>query len=356
MSSDLPPPQIVCDADQSAYSLDQARAARLRGDYACARDAAEHVSAAEPNNADAWLELGLSDSAAGDVAHARAAFLRVLEIAPNYDDAKLGLARLAYRSGEADEARTWLSRISPDRAGDAEVEALQASLRTSPAGGAIWRWDGAGSYSSLSGGLAPWREASVSVSRREEAQSIGASIEYSDRFDRTDVYGEARYARAMQHGTWELAIGGTPDADFRPEAAVRIGFWSAEFDGWAFDGALTVAQYNAGEVDSLSTSAQRSFGDWRAHGRVIVVRDEIGDVRYGYGVGAAWRRGDWPAIDVAWTDAPESSEGVTVDVRSTAFGLTFELASDLRLRAGGVWEERESFDRAEASFVLTKSF
>ena len=91
-----------------------------------------------------------------------------------------------------------------------------------------------------------------------------------------------------------------------------------------------------------------------AHG--VVVRDETGHVRTGYGLGATLRAGERSTLSLGWADAPESSEGVTVDVRAISLGLSTAVSPDLRLRADLLREDRRAFDRTEVSLGLSRSF
>lgn len=354
----LPPPAIDCAApqEQSAEAmLGAARAARLAGDYSAAECTLTRLIAAAPRDADAWLELGLLRAVEGDAQRAETAFLQVLQIAPDYDDAKIGLARLAYREGDLAGARMWLARIGPDRAHDPEIEALRAQLRS--ASRAQWRWDVLTGYGRLSNGLDPWREASVSVSRRDGRTSLGLGLDYARRFSRTDVYGEVRVARAFDSTTWSLAFGGATRAHFLPEVAARVAFSTREDRDWIFDGALTIARYNVGEVDRLGARVTRRFGDeWRVHAQGILVRDEADELRGGYSAGGAWRFNDRMELSLAWSDAPESSEGVTLDVRAVEFGLAADITPRLRLRASALHEERDAFDRDGVTLAVTRTF
>jgi YaiO family outer membrane protein len=345
------PPAIVIAAPASA-TLAEVEAARRRGDMPAARAAAERLVAAEPDNADAWLTLGFAESAGGDPARARAAFLRVLDIAPDYDDARLGLARLAWRDGDKAEARRWLATVD-GRDDDEEVRALRAALRED----GLWRWDASASYSALTEDLDPWREASLSGARRIGANTFGAAIEYADRFDITDTYGELRYVRSALRGraAWGVAAGAAPDADFRPEALVRFEATASPDEDWTLDGALTLARYGVGEVSTLRLGAERAIGALAASARGIAVRDELQETRTGYALGAAWRFSSARA-SVSWTDAPESSEGVTVDVRSLGIGLAIDLPRDTQLRLGVAREERAAFDRTELTVGASRRF
>jgi YaiO family outer membrane protein len=357
------PPQIIDCVAQAEHeqavgaALDEIGAARLAGDFAAARCALERLLSSEPQNADAWVQLGLVHSASGDAPRARAAFLRALDIAPDYDDAKLGLARLAYRSGDLESARAWLQRINPARLGDPEIDAFRVSLEAMQAGRAVWRWDAFAAYSTLSEDLAPWREASWSVSRRKGASSVGAGVEYVERFDRSDIYGEVRLAWVIRGGTWGVALGGASGPNFKPEAAVRVEYATREDEDWVFGGSMTIARYRVGQIDRFGLRAERNLGDGvRVNAQAIAVRDEAEELRTGYGLGGAWRLDNRLELSLAWSDAPESSEGATIDVRSLGFAVAVDAASDLRLRVGILQEERDAFDRVEFAFSVARTF
>lgn len=362
MYADLPPQIHACVAQEGQErtveaALDEANAARLAGDYVTAQCALERIISSAPQNADAWVQLGLVHSASGDALRARAAFLRALDIAPDYDDANLGLARLAYRSGDLEDARAWLQRIDPTRLDDPEIAVFRESLTASQAGRGVWRWDVFTAYSTLSEGLAPWREASWSVSRREGAGSVGAGVEYVERFDSSDIYGELRLARMIGGGTWSLALGGASRPNFKPEAAARVEFATREDEDWVFGGSMTIARYSVGQIDRFGLRAERNLGDGvRVNAQAVVVRDEADELRTGYGLGGAWRLDNKLELSLGWSDAPESSEGATIDVRSLGLGVAVDVASDLRLRVGVLQEERDAFDRVEFTVSVARTF
>lgn len=362
MFADLPPQIIECaaqaeHAQPSDVILEEANAARLAGDYAGAQRAIDGVLATEPMNADAWVQLGFLRSATGEAAQARAAFRRALDIAPDYDDAKLGLAQLAYRAGDIEGAREWLRSMSPARLQDPEVRAFERSLMASAGNHVAWRWDAFAAYNELSNDLAPWREASLAVSRRDGDISFGAGVEHVERFGLSDVYGEVRVGGAAGQGTWGVALGGASHPSFRPEAAIRLELATAEDRDWALDGSLTIARYGVGEIDRFGLRVARRLGARaRVNAQAIVVRDETGELRTGYSVGAAQRVGDKAELSLVWADAPESSEGATIDVRSLGLGIAVDVTPRLRLRVGALREERDAFDRAEVSFAVTRTF
>jgi YaiO family outer membrane protein len=358
MLADALPPAQVCPASPDApASAEAARAARLSGDYDGAYCALERTLAREPRSADAWVELGFLNAVSGQTDAARDAFLRALEIAPDYDDAKLGLAQLAYRSGDLPAARMWIGRISPERTDDPELRALRRAAGAAGATRTTWRWDAFAAYSSLSNGGAPWREASLAASRRSGRSSVGLGVERVQRFGLHDTYGEVRFNRQFAHGAWGVALGGAGDPNFKPEAAIRFEYATPEFRDTTFETALTMARYPVGRVDTLSLRARRQVAaPLQLNAMGVLVRDETDQLRTGYGLGAAWRAHGRLFVDASWVDAPESSEGITIDVRATTLGVSAEFANAFRVRVGVAREGRSAFDRTELAVSLSRTF
>lgn len=357
MLSDAPPAYQCVIQAAAPQDLEAARAARFAGDHDGARCALTHIIAVAPNDADALVELGFLDLAAGDADAARQAFERALALAPDYDDAKFGMAQAAYRAGDRDAARSWLDRISAERRNDADVAALDRAVSRASAPRAIWRWDAFVGYSTLSDGLSPWREASMAVSRRSGRVSLGLALEHAQRFGLDDTFAELRATRRYNHGIWGLAVGGADSADFRPEAAVRIEYVSPEDRRTGLSAALTFARYAVGQIDTLSLRARRQVTpSLQLDARGILVQDEADELRAGYGAGAVWRARRWLWLDLAFVDAPESSEGVTVDVRSATLGIGATLSADTRVRLGVMREDRDAFDRTEIALSVARTF
>ena len=358
MFSDTTPPAYLCPAPpETPSSVEAARAARLGGHYDSAYCTLARILAHEPRNADAWVELGFLNSISGQTDAACESFRRALEIAPDYDDAKLGLAQLAYRSGDAEAARFWLNRISEARSDDPEFRSLRRAVMAARTPQATWRWDAFAGYSSLSNGLAPWREASIAVTRHSSRSRIGLSLERVQRFNLHDTYGEIRFNRQFSQGAWGVAFGRSIDPNFKPEAAIRFEYATPDNRDATYETALTLARYRAGQVDTLSLRARRQVAaPLQVHALGVLVLDETDTLRAGYGFGAAWQAQSRLLIDASWVHAPESSEGVTVDVRSTTLGVTTELSSDFHVRLGVTREERDASDRSEFALTLSRTF
>lgn len=356
MQAELPPPVAEISAVSSQDALAAAQAARLGGHWREAQAILESLVREEPRNADAWLQLGYAYAAEPDPAAARAAFERALDLAPDYDDAKIGLAHLAYRDGDLATARLWLGRIGSERWNDPEVAELRARLSQSAQSTSDRRFGLSVAHSALGAGLPDWREAEAWISERNGRQSIGASLQTSERFARTDVYGELRYAAAGDAAAVSVAAGAAPGADFRPRAALRVEISSLEDAEWFFSGAVTLARYSVGEVDKLDMRIGHAVGPLRLTALGVAVRDENGDARTGYGAGAMWRLADRFSLSAGWSDAPETSEGVTVDVRAATVSISGRTSGNARLTLSYTHEDRNAYDRDELSLGIARAF
>ncbi len=359
-----PPPEAAAPgrcAELQSVSVAGAAAARLAGRFADATELASCVLQIHPEDADAWYELGAASAAVDAREAARRAWLHTLDLAPANDDARLGLARLAWRDGDLAAARRWLNAISPARRNDAEAQVLEAALdQAAPSQGAmsaiLWRLDAGAARSTLSGGLPDWTEEHVSVFRREGATGLGLAIEHARRFDREDLYLELQATHKAGSLVWSLALGGAPDAEFRPERSIRLGVERYD-ERWQIGGAFTHAEYALGPVEKFDIRAAYDLGaDFWVQASTVFVRDENGQGRSGYGLGATWRPIPDLAIDAGWSDAPESSDGTTVDVRSSVLAATFTFSPELHARFGVVHEMRDAYDRTEASVGLVRTF
>ena len=329
-----------------AGAYDQAVAARQAGDNGRAIGLLRQVLAGEPANADAHLQLGLALLAEGDLDGAEASFRRTLEIAPAYDDARIGLARVAQRRGDLPGARTLLEPVNP-----ANRDA--ADLRTALTGGDApeyrWQLNLDGSYSALEGDAQPdWREGAAQLRYQiTPATAVGAALEVSRRFGRTDTYGELRLDQRLAggHGFYLLA-GATPGADFRPEWQIGAG-GTVRVRGGSNPTSLTLdgrqARYQSGDIQTVTPGIEQYFANGRAWATVrwINIFDENGTRRSGWLV-----RGDAMASDrlrlfAGVADAPDVSEGVVVDTFSLFGGVSYDLDDRRTLRLSLSHEDRE---------------
>ena len=342
----LEPPAVVQTAPQDLYQA--AVADRLAGRPEAAVPKLQQVLAAQPEDVDARLNLGLALLALNRLDEAEAAFQAVIARTPGYTDAWIGLARIEQRRGDVVEARRLADEALLRSPGHEEARALQRALAPEPE----WRMDAGVSYSTLSRDLPSWTEARMSASRRlDDRWVVGGGIEATRRFDNTDVYFEARLERRHEGGFTYAAVGGAPDADYRPEvAAAAGGQWRiAPMLSSTVD--ASAARYRSGVVTGLHPGAILDLADERLllSARWINVWDERDEYRSGYSASARWQATDRLALSLGHADAPETSDGVTVDVVTWSLGAEIALDDRLTLRIGGLTEDRDAYDRKEAS-------
>lgn len=308
------------------------------------------VLAEQPGNVDARLNLGLSLLAQGQIDEADEAFTAVLAAAPGYADAEIGRARVAQRQGDraaALESARRARRLEPNRP---DIQRLVRELEPTP-----WRMDLDLSRSTLSAGLSDWTEQRLAVSRRlTDDWGASLAIERTERFDDIDVYTEARLDRRGRRGSAYVAIGGALDADYRPELAVRAGAVAGVGRGVSATLDAAAARYGVGTVLSVQPGVAASLLADRLNlwTRWINVRDETGTHRQGYALGGAFQVNDRVRLRTAYADAPESSEGVTVDVRSRSGGIDVGLTDRATVRVTVTSERRGAFDREEIAVGL----
>jgi YaiO family outer membrane protein len=345
-----PEPAAIIQTDiQSLYR--SAVADRLAGRPADAVPKLEQVLVARPEDVDARLNLGLALLALGRLDDAEAAFRRVVAQAPDYADAWIGLARVEQRRGDLAAARTLANearRAAPD---SAEVVALQQDLKPEPE----WRADIFTARSQLSGDLPDWTETHLSLSRRlDTTWTVGGAIEATRRFGLEDIYFGARVDAAVKGGSAYVAVGGAPDADYRPEIAVAAGGWIDLAAGIAATVDASVARYPRGVVSNLhpGLAGHLAGGRVQLSARWINVWDENGDYRTGYSAQTRWEASDRLALRLGYADAPETTNGFTVDVVTWNVGADVGLTDRVTLRIGYLSEDRDAYDREEVSLGI----
>jgi YaiO family outer membrane protein len=338
-------------------------AARHAGETGRAVTLLRQVVAAQPDNADAQLQLGLALLAEGQLGAAEAALRRTLEIAPDYEDARIALARLEQRRGNRDAARAMLEPINP---ANSEAAGLRAQL-AAPAEETAYRWqmNVDASYSDLEGAnRRDWQEGSVQLRyQATDDTAVGGAVEVSRRFGETDTYGEVRIDHRLSDGAGVyVTVGGTPNADFRPEWQIGAG-GSFRVAAGENPTSLTIdarqAHYRAGDIQTVSPGVEQYLGGGRAWltARWINIFDENGDHHGGW-----LARGDVMASNrfrlfAGIADAPDVSEGVVTETFSIFGGAAYELSDRATLRFSLAHEDRETgSDRLQAGIGLGLRF
>lgn len=320
---------------------------RRAGRHAAALAGFQAVLDAQPADADARLNLGLSLLALGRLEEAESAFDAVLAASPNYVDARLGLAQIAQRRGDRAGARRELDlarAMAPDRA---DVQAASADVDIP-----VWRFDFDTSRSQLSRNLPSWSSLRLAGTRRLNDQTTaGLAIERTSRFNDTDNYLEGQIDRRWGRNAAYVAIGGAPEADYRPQSALRLGGVVPIGAGVAATLDVGVSRYGTGTVRSLQPGLA---GAWASERLIVAVRwvqvwDEQDRRRSGYATRASFAVTSGARLTLGYADAPETSEGVTVDVIASSAGIELDLGKRLTGRVALIREERVSYDREEVA-------
>ena len=301
---------------------------------------------------DQLYERSVQDRLAGRNDAAIEGARRVLEVRPRDVDARLNLALALMAAGRLDEAEAELDLVLAQTPDYADARTARDRLALMRDDRADWRLDVSTAYSDLSQDLAGWREAAVTLSRRTAGGTVSGTIEHAERFDRTDTYVEARLDRAAGRGTVYGALGGTPDADFRPEIALRAGGQvPVGARGLAATLDTGLARYAVGTVTTVQPGVEYTVpgGTVILGSRWINVWDERDTYRSGYSLRAILAIRSDIRLRAGFADAPESSDGTTVDVRSISLGAELDVTERFTLRLNGLREMRTAYDRDEVS-------
>lgn len=350
--------QAVSAAADPAYAA--AVEARLAGRTSEAITAFERLSRERASDADVWLNLGLAYSAAGRYPEAERALETALRLAPGYPDVQLALARTALFRGDRRAAQERLAPLQAARPDDPEVRALSAQIADVPDAEKRWRMDLAHAHSRLTNDLGEWRTTTFALGRTSGEWSVSGLVEHTERFGREDLFFEGAVARRFDRSDLFLAVGGAADADFRPEGSIRAGGSTAiGADGpWRVRLGVEAAyaRYASGDVRSLQPVLTVARGQAELALRAYNTLDERDEFRSGYSARGTWSASERLQLSVGWADAPESSEGVTVQVEALSVGAAVAVTEDTRIRVDYTHETRPAYERDEWSVSLTRRF
>jgi YaiO family outer membrane protein len=313
----------------------------------------------EPTNADIRLQIGLAHLALGNLDEAEAAFRRTLALAPDYADARLGLARVAYRRGDYAAAHVELDGVALT---SPEADALRRQVRAAEAA-RPWRWSVQfdGSYTDVER-AADWQSGAVLIQHRPApGTTLAASVETTRRFERTDVYGEARLDHEFAPGAHvHLLAGGAPDADHRPSLQVGAGVSVRVTEGpyatvLRLDG--RVADYPAGQTEIVTPGIEQYLGGsvW-VTGQWINVWDSFAHSS-GWLLRADAMPNDRLRLFAGAADAPDLDSGVVIRTTSLFAGLFAEVGGGFTLGLSLAHDDPErGGDRTTGSLGLGVRF
>ncbi|KSB89083.1 hypothetical protein AS593_04090 [Caulobacter vibrioides] len=359
---------IEAAAVQAPETADPAYAAavqaRQAGRTAEAIAAFDLLARQRPKDPDVWLNLGLSRMAAQRYTEADRAFETTLSLAPGYRDARIAYARSALFAGRPDLARRRLAPLLATAPDDAEAKALDQQIAATLAmpGEPTWRLDVAYARSELTQDLGHWSSTTLALSRRIDPDTtLGGSIEHTERFGVSDTYGEVLAARRFgPRLDGFIAVGGAPDADYRPELSIRAGGSAGLRTTGAWRARLGLdavwSRYAVGEVKSLQPYLTLAAGPVSLTGRSINTEDERGKHQSGYTVNGEWSATERLRLRLGYADAPESADGNTVPVEAVSGGIAYDLTPRWTVQVVGAHEKRTAYDRDEVGVTVTRRF
>lgn len=308
---------------QAPGIYEQAVSARMSGDPAQAIAMLEPLVRDQPANADAWLQLGYGYLALGRLDEAERAFGQVLAIAPSYRDASDGLDLIARRR-ESSAPR--------------------------------YRLDADGAYSLVGRSQPDWRGAAVQL-RAEAGHGLALTgrVEAAQRFGLSDVYVEGRADARSGRASGFVAIGGTPDADFRPEVQAGAGGSVTAVTGKNPTVASVEtrwARFPAGDVWTLAPAIEQ----YLLGGRAWITARSINVFDSGRHSSGWLARADVQASTAlrlfgGAADAPDLSEGRVIDTLSLFGGAAVDL-DDRRSVRMSIARDRPDGGATRTQFAL----
>jgi len=304
------------------------------------------------SNTDQMYQTGVMDRLAGRHNAAVDGLRQVIQSRPEDVDARLNLALALIALDRLDEAERELEvvlRLAPDYDDAVVAQASIDRLRAQPT---PWRLDVSTGYGELSNGLGTWRDTAATLSRRTRNGAISAGFEHADRFGLNDTYVEGRIDHTTGRLSLYAAVGGTPDADFRPKFALKSGGQTPIGNsGVAVTVDAGIARYVVGTVTNVQPGLEYTSrsGALIVGARWINVWDELDVHRSGYSLRAIVAIHPRARLRAGFADAPESSDGTTVPVRAVSLGAEFDVSDRLTLRLNGLQEQRDAYDREEIS-------
>ena len=348
------PLQAQQAAGDNAY--DNAVAARLRGDPAEAVRLLEPLVAADPQNADAQVQLGYAYLGLDRPDDAAVAFEAALALAPQYADARLGLARAALQRNDRAGALEQLRLLGP---GNADGAALRSQIEAQPMP-TRWALDFDASYAAVEDSRPDWKEGALQLRYTPNADfAVAGRIQTSRRFGLTDTYLEAVGERAIGERVRAYALlGGTADADFRPRWQAGIGGSVRVTDG-PFPTVLTLdlrhAEFATGDVQSVNPGIEQYVLGGRAWLTARWINTFAEDDRHlsGYLLRGDVLLNDGLRVFAGYSNAPDTSEGVVVDTRGYFGGLSVDLTPGVTARLSAAVEKSDTAaDRTQVALGL----
>lgn len=332
--------------------------ARFAGRFDEALGMFEALLATNPEDVDSRLNAALCLIALERLDEAESELEHVIDQAPDYVDAYTALARVRRMKGDAQGSHEFIDAAETLSSDHADYAAMREQASRQDRNRITTNLTA--SRSSLTKDLPDWTSLSPAVAVRvSDTLTLSASALYAERFDRSNTNVHIGAAKRTGFGHVRMEIGGGTNTTFLPNTTVLVGAGVAtHYPGLELLSDIRTSEYQSGRVTSFLPGAQYTFAGEAAEieVRYINVRDENDQHRSGYRMRSTFRpTGPW-AVHLYYADAPESSDGATVEVQSYAAGLEMRFGRTTALRLTAGKELRTAYDRTDISLSLARSF
>jgi YaiO family outer membrane protein len=259
--------------------LAKARQAATSGHRADALHILEDRLAAAPRDVDARLLYGLVLSWEGRYDDARPVLQEVLAQAPGYADARVALMNVEYWSGRSSEARELADEILVSDPGNTQARVVRERLALRP-------WEAGASYSvdSFDDGTDPWREATISLTRKTRVGSLILRGSRAERFGEEDQLGEVDFYPRFRPGTYAyLSAGVTPGPVLYPRYRLAFDLYQSLGRGFEVSGGARYLDFESPATIYVATLS-KYIGNWMFTGKLYHVPGS-GDLDSTFGQG-----------------------------------------------------------------------
>ncbi|MCW6533708.1 YaiO family outer membrane beta-barrel protein [Sphingomonas lycopersici] len=338
----------VAQVQQSdrATLIAQANAARAAQDFKRAIAILEPARTANPNDVEILRLLGTSYAFDRRYDDAIATLIRARDLAPDDLDVRAALARAYLWSGRRGEAQVELAAIKARDPGNADAALLHRQLESpapgKEAGDAPVRRRGAAMWSEVSGvTLASgasrtwWTIGGSAYTQIGARTSISGEVEREARQSRVDTHLQARIDQQFSpHLRGYLAVGGTPDADFREKWSVRGGVEVDVVKGVTLLADARHADYGSVAITAFEPGARVTVASIRTAVTVHMINlwDERDTHRTGWSGRIDSEVGRGILLFAGAATYPDTEAGITRRMRSVFGGVAVPVSRATTLR------------------------
>jgi YaiO family outer membrane protein len=331
------------------------RLSLARGELQTAEDALRKAVSLAPDYLDLWIALGDTLYVRQDFAEAREAYQRAKQLAPKSETVRAKLAR-SFKPEEL-KIRGAVSEAEPGGVAPVAEESSKPK----------WRVDAEFSYSELTAPRPPWREFSGQVTYYSDiGLTYHARVENNERNNRHDTYLQVGIDASLSESlSAYAALGGTPNANFRPEWQLLSGGTVRVLKGKDVIGPslLTLdtkwSQYSAGDVTTLSPGIEQYFFSGRVwvNARLSNTLNETGQWLRGWNVRANWLARENLRLFAGIGEDPETVNNRTYITKAYSAGMVWAVADNTELRLNFLHEDRiDSYIRNSVTLGVSRKF